>query len=109
GALRCGPDGLASILCARRRGMELALKRGGAIHGGLFLATVCAAALVSPPLSWPWYLLLPLFAYGGIALLFAPLRRTAPVIGIGRVSGAPLLCAAILSAATTAVLVAFDA
>jgi hypothetical protein len=89
--------------------MEVALKRGGAVHGGLFLAAVCVAALVSPPLPWPWYLLLPLLAYGGITLLFAPLRRTAPVIGIGRMGGAPLVCAAILSAATTGVLVAFHA
>ena len=89
--------------------MEVALKRGGAVHGGLFLAAVCAAALVSPPLPWPWYLLLPLLAYGGVALLFAPLRRTAPVIGIGRMGGAPLGCAAILIAGTTAVLVVFHA
>ena len=89
--------------------MDVALKRGGAVHGGIFLAAVCAAALVSPPLPWPWYLLLPLLAYGGVALLFAPLRRTAPVIGIGRMSGAPLVYAAILIAGTTGVLVAFHA
>jgi membrane protease YdiL (CAAX protease family) len=70
---------------------------------------MCAAMLVAPPLPWPWYLLLPLLAYGGIALLFAPLRRTAPMINFGRVSGAPLLCATILSAATTVVLTAFHA
>ena len=81
----------------------------GAVHGCLFLAALGAAALIAPPLSWPWYLLLPLLAYGGIVLLFAPLRRTAPTIGIGRVSVAALASAAILSAATTFVLIAFHA
>src|SRR5262249_43774068 len=89
--------------------MEVALNRGGALHGGLFLAAVCAAVLVAPGMSWPWHLLLPLFAYGSMAWLFAPLRRTALVISIGRVKGAALVGAAILSAATTLVLVAFHA
>jgi membrane protease YdiL (CAAX protease family) len=88
--------------------MDVALKRSGAVHGGLILAALCTAALVAPRLPWPLYLLLPLLAYGGITLLFASLRRTAPPINIGRVSGAPLACAAILSAATTSALVAFQ-
>jgi membrane protease YdiL (CAAX protease family) len=87
--------------------MEVALKRAGAVHGGLFLVALGAGLLVAPPLTWPWYLLLPLLAYGCIVLLFSPLRRTATVISIGRVSGPPLLCAIILSVATTVALTAF--
>jgi membrane protease YdiL (CAAX protease family) len=88
--------------------MEAVLRRGGgAIHGGLFLAAAVAATLLAPPLPWPWYLLLPLLAYAAVALSSAPLRRTAPLLQVGRMSGAPMAFAALLSAATAAVLVAF--
>jgi membrane protease YdiL (CAAX protease family) len=89
--------------------MEAALKRNGSVHGALFLAALFAAALLLPPLPWPWYLLLPLLAYAAITLSFAPLRRTAPVLTIGRLTGAPLAYAVLLSSATTAVLLAFHA
>jgi membrane protease YdiL (CAAX protease family) len=89
--------------------MVAALKRGGSIHGGLFLAAVLAATLALPPLPWPWYLLAPLLAYAAVVLALAPLRRTAPRLSAGRLGGAPLACAAALTAATSAALVAFHA
>jgi len=63
--------------------MEVALKRGGSLHGGLLLAAVCAVALVVPSLSWPWYLLLPLLAYAAVASAVPALRRTAPPLALG--------------------------
>ncbi len=87
--------------------MEASRKRGGAVHGGLFLAAVCAVALALPPLAWPWHLLVPLLAYAVLVAAFPPLRRTAPPIAVGRLCGFPLAYAAILSAATTAVLLGF--
>jgi membrane protease YdiL (CAAX protease family) len=89
--------------------MEAVLKRAGSVHGGLFLAALCAVALTRPPLSWPWYLLLPLLAYAAVAGALPTLRRTAPSVRVGRLGGAPLACAAGLSLATTAVLVGFHA
>jgi membrane protease YdiL (CAAX protease family) len=83
------------------------LQRGRWVHGVLFLAAVAAGALMLPPLGWPWYMLLPLVAYAGIVLVVPPLRRTAPPISAGRLGGAPLAYAAVLSVATTAVLVGF--
>jgi membrane protease YdiL (CAAX protease family) len=64
-------------------------------------------ALLLPPLSWPWYLLLPLLAYATIAVSLPALRRTAPPLRAGRLSGAPLAFAIVLSVATSAVLVGY--
>jgi membrane protease YdiL (CAAX protease family) len=89
--------------------MEAALKRGGVIHGGLFLAALIVVTLGWPSLAWPWYLLLPLLAYAGVVLALPPLQQTAPRITVGRVCGAPLAAATALSAATAAVLVGFHA
>jgi hypothetical protein len=77
-------------------------------HGGIFLAAACAIALGLPPLAWPWYLLLPLLAYAGLVLSLPGLRRTAP-LAAGRLGGAPLAYAAVLSLATSAVLWGFHA
>jgi membrane protease YdiL (CAAX protease family) len=87
--------------------MEAVLKRGGALHGGILLAAWCAVVLALPTLSWPWYLLLPLLAYAAVAWSVPTLRRTAPSIAAGRLGGPPLACAALLSLATTAVLLGF--
>jgi membrane protease YdiL (CAAX protease family) len=87
--------------------MQATHRRSGAKHGGLFLAAVFVVAVVLPPLAWPWYLLLPLLLYAVIVLALPGLRTTAPSIQAGRWGGAPLACAAILSLATTAVLVGF--
>jgi CAAX protease family protein len=86
--------------------METAHKRGSSIHGCLFIAAACVVALISP-LKWPWYLLVPLLAYAAIAVSFARLRRTAPPLKVGRLNGAPLLFAVIISLVTSSVLVAF--
>lgn len=82
--------------------------RLGGVHGGIFIAILVSTAALFPVLGWPWYLLAPLAAYAVVAAL-APLRRTAPQLRIGRMSGLPLAGAIFLSAATAAVLVAFDA
>jgi membrane protease YdiL (CAAX protease family) len=85
-----------------------ALSKGGAaVHGSLFLAAMAVVAVGRPALPWPWYLLLPLLLYAGIALALPPLRRTAPSLHAGRMAGAPLACAAALSAGTAGALVAF--
>src|SRR5436190_18363579 len=80
-----------------------------AVHGGIFIAILGIGAFCLPPLAWPWYLLLRLAAYGCIVLSLPALRRTAPRLSAGRMDGVPLLSAAILSAATTGVLLAFHA
>lgn len=89
--------------------MKPAARSSAPLHGALLLAIVCITAWVLPSLAWPWYLLLPLLAYSGVVLISPPLRRTAPRITVGRLGGAPLACAAVLSVATTLVLLAFDA
>jgi membrane protease YdiL (CAAX protease family) len=89
--------------------MEASLQRGSAIHGGLFVAAVCAVALSYPALAWPWYLAAPLLAYAVLACSFAPLRQTAPRITTGRLGGAPLAYALFLTIATSAVLMTFHA
>jgi membrane protease YdiL (CAAX protease family) len=87
--------------------MEAIRRRGGALHGCLFLASLAAVAITLPSLSWPWYLLLPLLVYAGITLALPPLRRTAPQLSLGRMGQAPLAFAAALSAATSGVLLGF--
>jgi membrane protease YdiL (CAAX protease family) len=89
--------------------MEAVRKRTGALHSGLFFAVLCLTAVGLPALAWPWYLLLPLLAYAGIALAFPPLRRTAPRLTVGRLGGRPLACAAALTVSTSAVLIGFHA
>jgi membrane protease YdiL (CAAX protease family) len=83
-------------------------KGGGAVHGGILLAAAAVVAVSLPRLPWPWFMLLPLLLYAGIALALPPLRRTAPSLPPGRMVGAPLACAAALSTVTAGVLVAFQ-
>jgi len=82
-------------------------KGDAALHGGLFLAALAVVAVCMPGSPWPWYMLLPLLLYVGLVLALPRLRRTAPRLALGRMGGAPLGCAAALSAATAAVLVGF--
>jgi uncharacterized protein len=89
--------------------MEAVHKRTGALHSGLFLAVLCAFAILLPSLSWPWYLLLPLLVYAAVVLVFPGLRRTAPRLTLGRLGGAPLAYAAVLTIVTSGVLVGFHA
>ena len=89
--------------------MEAVLKHSASVHGGLLIAAGCAVALALPPLAWPWYLLLPVVAYAVVVCALPALRRTAPPIAVGRVGGAPLAFAAILSLTTTAALLGFHA
>jgi membrane protease YdiL (CAAX protease family) len=88
--------------------METAFKQEGAVHGAVFFAALGAVAVGLSPLSWPWYLLLPLLAYGVIVLAWPRLRRTAPRLAFGRLVGWPLAAAVALSVATWVVLVAFQ-
>lgn len=62
-----------------------------------------------PSLPWPWYLVLPVFVYGGVVVVVGPLRRTAPNLAVGRMGGRPLMCAVVLALTTTIVLVGFQA
>lgn len=78
-----------------------------AVHGGIFIAVLGTVAFCLPSLAWPWYLLLPLASYCCIVLAVPMLRRTVPRPAVGRMSGVPLLCAAVLSAVTTGVLLTF--
>ena len=89
--------------------MESVTKSAGALHGGLFVALLSTITYLMQPLTWPWYLLLPLLAYVAIVLLVPVLRRTAPRFFLGRLGGAPLLCAVALSLVTSAVLLGFHA
>lgn len=83
-------------------------KSKAAIHGILMFGALIVVTAGFPSLLWPWPLLLPLLIYGGIVSAIGPLRRTAPKIAIGRVSGWPLLYAAALAVATTGVLIGFQ-
>jgi uncharacterized protein len=87
---------------------ELATTKG-AIHGGLFFAAWIAVTVGLPWLLWPWYLALPLLAYGAIVSVIGPLRRTAPKLSVGRMGGWPLLYTAVLALTATGVLVGFQA
>ena len=89
--------------------MEAVRQRAGSLHGLLFLAVVSVVAFGFPPPSWPWYLFLPLLGYVIIVLAFPPLRRTAPLLSVGRLGGAPLACAAALAVLTSGVLLGFHA
>lgn len=89
--------------------MEADGKRSSVLHALVFLAVFLSCAAGLTPLTWPWYLALPLFAYAGITLALPILRRTAPRLPMGRLSGAPLASAAGLSLATASVLVGFHA
>ena len=82
--------------------------RRAAIHGSLFFAALVIVTVGFPLLRWPWYLALPLLIYGVIVLVMGPLRRTAPKLAFGRMSGRPLVGAAILALTTTSVLVGFQ-
>ncbi len=78
-----------------------------AAHGGLFIALLLLidGAL---PLAWPWYLVLPILVYGGIVVATGPLRRTAPMLTVGRVDGRPLLVSMALVLVTICGLVGFQ-
>jgi uncharacterized protein len=89
--------------------MDAALKQDGAVHGAVFLAALGTVAVVLSPPRWPWYLLLPLLAYAAIVVVWPRLRRTAPQFVFGRWKGWPLAAAVMLSVATAAVLVMFQA
>jgi|SRR6185437_16115535 len=82
-------------------------KSNSSVHGSLFLAALAVVAVGMPASPWPWYMLLPLLIYGGIALALPPLRRTVPQLSLGRMDGVPLACAVSLSGVTVAVLVGF--
>src|ERR1700722_271344 len=103
----------AAIAAATQRGrmrslsMHAALKQSAAIHGAVFLTAISVVDIALSPLRWPWYFLLPLLAYAAIVLALPPLRRTAPRLAVGRVSGWPLAAAVALSVAASAGLVVF--
>jgi membrane protease YdiL (CAAX protease family) len=83
-------------------------KQLGALHGAVFLAALCAVRFGLPPQPWPWYLLLPLFAYALVVLAWPRLRRSAPRLAVGRMTGWPLVAAVGLAIATSAALMIFD-
>jgi membrane protease YdiL (CAAX protease family) len=89
--------------------MEAALKQNAALHGTVFFAALGGVAIVLAPLKWPWYLLLPLLAYGAIVLAWPRLHRTAPRLAVGRLDGWPLAAAVALAVVTSLVLVTFQA
>jgi CAAX protease family protein len=83
-------------------------KQLGALHGALFLAALIGVRFGLPPQPWPWYLLLPLFAYALVMLAWPRLRRSAPRVAVGRMTGWPLAVAAGLGIATSVALLIFD-
>ena len=87
--------------------MEAIRKRAGPLHGVLFLALLGLTAAGAWPRIWPLYLLLPLLIYAGIVSILPPLRRTAPQLALGRMTGVPLVIACVLSVATVLALIAF--
>lgn len=84
-------------------------KSRGAIHGGLFLASLILVTAGFPSIPWPWYFVIPVLVYSGIVLFFGPLRRTAPVLGVGSLGGTRLVCAVVLAVTSAGILVAFQA
>jgi uncharacterized protein len=80
-----------------------------AIHAGLFLAMLAAVAVFLPALAWPWYALLPLAFYAGMAFLVPPLRQSFPKVSAGRCDWLGLLSGAAISVTTTVVLIAYQA
>jgi membrane protease YdiL (CAAX protease family) len=88
--------------------MHSALEQSKAWHGIVFLTALGAVAIVLSPLTWPWYVLLPLLVYAVVVLAWPALRRTAPRFAFGRWTGWPLVAAVGLSVATSAALVVFQ-
>src|SRR5262245_8278953 len=104
--------GLSLGLCGLGRRsirMEADRDRSIAFHGILVFAMLAVVVAGFPPLPWPLHLLLPLLAYGAIVAAVPLLRRTAPSLAVGRMSCGPLACAVVLSIATAAVLIGFQA
>jgi membrane protease YdiL (CAAX protease family) len=62
-----------------------------------------------PAVIWPWYLFFPLAGYTCLALVVPALRRTMPPVRPGRVDRIGLPAAALLCAATAAVLLGYQA
>jgi membrane protease YdiL (CAAX protease family) len=89
--------------------VDLVHRPGGYLHGSLLLAALAAVTLALPALPWPWYLLVPLLGYSAAVWAVPTLRRTAPCLKVGRLTGAPLAYAAILGLTTSAFLVGFHA
>ena len=83
-------------------------KQLGALHGAAFLAALVVTRLGLPPQPWPWYFLLPLLAYYAVVIAWPRLRKTAPRLGLGRMTGWPLATAVAVAIATSATLLAFD-
>jgi membrane protease YdiL (CAAX protease family) len=83
-------------------------KQNGALHGAVFLAALLVVRVGLPPQPWPWYLLLPLFAYALAVIAWPRLRRSAPRLAVGRMTGWPLVAAVGLAIATSAALLIFD-
>jgi membrane protease YdiL (CAAX protease family) len=83
-------------------------KTDGTIHAGVFLAALGAVAIAGSRIGWPWHLALPLLAYALVVLAWPRLRRTAPRLTLGRVSGWPFAVSAALTLVTAAVLVTFQ-
>jgi CAAX protease family protein len=80
-----------------------------AAHGAVLAGALVIAAACLPPLVWPWYLLLPLLAYGVVVALTPPLRRSLPRLGPGRIDGRGAAAAVALSVLTAGVLLTYQA
>ncbi len=87
--------------------MDRNVKQNGALHGAVFLAALLVVRVGLPPQPWPWYLLLPLFAYALVVLAWPRLRRSAPRLAVGRMTGWPLAAAVGISVATSTALLVF--
>jgi membrane protease YdiL (CAAX protease family) len=79
-----------------------------ALHGGLLLALLPLPALIVALRPWPFYLLVPLLAYGAIVCLVPPLRRSVRWLRVGRFDGVVLAATAGLILATSATLLLWD-
>ena len=75
----------------------------------MFFGSLIFVTVGFPSLPWPWYLVIPLLAYGGVVSAVGPLRRTVPTLGVGRLGGMPLVCAVTLAVITSSVLMGFHA
>jgi membrane protease YdiL (CAAX protease family) len=91
------------------RGDEMLVphQRWGELHGGLLLAAMCATIFWLPQLHWPWPLALPLLAYAIVVVPLPSLRRTAPRIVLGRLTGAPRAFAVVIVLTSITALASF--
>lgn len=80
---------------------------GAMLHGIAFFAPLLIVGIGFPSLGWPWYMLIPVAAYGVCVAAIPKLRQSAPIPRIGNAGGRPLAFAAVVTIGASSFLVGF--